>query len=197
MKTKFIQLTDTMTEMQCLVLQFEASDKWCQAGHFGSGLKVVLRFSGRFVTCFAGYELRDDACATIETLSAPMRSDGTIVTFKEILHFVDNIHILPDVLDVEQLRHDRNLLRHRQFISDEIRELLSTDETTFLRKALYMTGRTVHLALIDVRTNDVVFDMGNTHGDSVTAAFLWLPVDQATDAELAPVALCPLKYNRL
>jgi hypothetical protein len=197
LKTKFIQLTDTATDMACLVLQFEASDAWCRAGRFGAGLKVVLQFRGRMVTCFAGYDLRDDAGETIEELSTKMSVDGTILAFKELLHFVEDIHLLPDVLDVELFRHTRGLLRHRLFISNDLREILDEEETTSLRKVLYGFGRMTHLALVNVNSKDVLVDMGSTSREHLTAEYLWLPVDTATDDELSSINLCPLKYERL
>lgn len=197
MKTKFIQLTDTATEMRCLVLQFEASDAWCRAGQLDPGLKVVLQFNGRFVTCFAGYELRDDRGAKIETLSSQMSTDGTIVAFKELLHFVGDIHLLPDIVDLEPLRENSSLLRHRLFSSEELRELIDERSPESLRKVIYRSANWTHIALVDPDSKDVLYDEGTSSGDGMVAKYLWLPVSEATEAELASINLGPLRYERL
>ena len=102
MKTKFVTLLDTGTQMSCLVLQFEEADRnFCKQAGFSPGLKIVLRFSGRAVSCIAGFELRDDYCGKISDLSFEMVPDGTIRAFKEMLHYLEDIRMLPDEVNVE------------------------------------------------------------------------------------------------
>src|SRR5690349_1829052 len=121
MKTKFVNLLDTGTQMSCLVLQFEDTDKdFCKQAGFSPGLKIVLRFNGRAVSCIAGFELRDDYGGKISDLNFKMEPDGTIRAFKEMLHYVDDIRMLPDEVNVESWREDLISLKWSHFLPESL-----------------------------------------------------------------------------
>lgn len=206
MKTKFLILRDTLTAMPCLVIQLEESDRpFCDAAGVAPGLKIVLRFDGRLVTCFAGYELRDDLGGRIESLSSAMRPDGTICAFKELLHYVEDIRVLPSKLDVESWRHQLGWLRRCQFIHTEIREILEELPDSRLRKVAYRPRglRMCHLALLDIQAGEVLFDIGqgdcsrNEDKARTMALFHWIPVKKATPCDLDRVKLTPFPYELL
>jgi hypothetical protein len=196
MKTKFLKVLDKYTEMHFLVLQFEEVDRpFCKGAGFDPGLKVALQFRGRIVTCFAGYDLREYFGGTVDDLSHKMQSDGTVRSLKEILHFVKDIRALPDTVDVDSYRCQSNLLRRDRFPSDELLEEINDRSPAVVRKVLYRWGQMTHLAIIDIETSEVIYDVGST-GD-LTVRYLWLPMPEADEEDLAGIELCPFKYVRL
>ena len=193
MKTKFLQVLDTMTEMHFLVLQFEEVDRrFCEGAGFEPGLKVVLQFMGRIVTCFAGYNLQDE----LGQLSQEMPVDGTVLALKEILHHVHDIRMLPDTVNVEAFRCQSILLQRSAFPSDELRELIN-ERSELLRKVLYRWSAMTHIAVLDLEELKVVYDIGSTHAASLTKDYLWLPILEAEDADLDNIQICPFRYERL
>jgi hypothetical protein len=198
MKSKFLVVTDTYTRIHVLVLQFEAADKaFAEPARFGPGLKVVLHFDGRRVSCIAGYDLRDELDGTIETLSTPFPRDGTVTALKEILHNVDDIRKLPDVVDVEAFRRAWAMLRRRTFVHTGVRAILEERDHEVLRKVLYRWGAMAHLAIVDIERREVLFDQGTTALDWMVAEYLWIPIEEAQENELSGLDLCPFRYELL
>jgi hypothetical protein len=202
MKTKFVELRDTGTQMSCLVLQFEDTDKnFCKQAGFSPGLKIVLRFNGRAVSCIAGFELRDDYGGEISDLSFEMVPDGTIRAFKEMLHYVDDIRVLPDEVNVESWREDLISLKWSHFIPESLQDILEEFEHSALRKVAYRPKglRMPHWAIINKEKNEVVFDTSSTETNlpRFIAPFLWIPIQTATTEELESVELTPFAYEIL
>lgn len=198
MKTKFLKVLDAGTEMYFLILQFEDADRpFCERAGFDPGLKVALQFRGRMVTCFAGYDLRDYAGNTVDDLSHKMPVDGTVRSLKELLHFAKDVRMLPDTVDVDSFRCQSNLLRRARFPSDEVQDAINDRSPGLVRKVLYRWGQMTHLAMFDLETSEVLYDIGSTDEASLTAQYLWLPVPEADKNDLAGVELCPFKYIRL
>ncbi|MDR4485587.1 MAG: hypothetical protein R3B95_20740 [Nitrospirales bacterium] len=198
MKTKFLTVLDHITEMHFLILQFEEIDRpFFKNAGFDTGLKVVLQFRGRMITCFAGYDLLDRFGCTIDELSHKMPVDGTVRSLKEILHFVNDIRMLPDTVDVEAFRCQNALLRRTHFIPDELQDIFIDRSPASIRKILYRWGTMAHLALFDIRTSEVIYDVGSTDVAYLAAKYLWLPWLEAEDTELAHIELCPFRYERL
>jgi hypothetical protein len=200
MKTKVLYLRDDSTLMPCIVVQFEELDReFCDKAGFAPGLKVVLRFSGSRVTCLAGFDLRDAFGGRIENLSECMRPDGTIIAFKEILHFVDDIRVLPDNLDVESFREEFFRLSAPPFLG-ELGEVLEERSSGSLRKVLYAMAGWIHLAIVDVETTSVVYDRGSTSGRTDTcvwADYLWVPLRPLSTEEAGLVSLSPFRHDIL
>lgn len=198
MKTKFLKVLDEGTEMHFLVLQFEEADMpFCKSAGFAPGLKVALQFRGRMVTCFAGYDLREHVGSTIDDLSQKMQVDGTVRSLKEILHFVKDVRLLPDTVDVDSFRCESNLLRRERFPSDEVQDAINERSSEMVRKVLYRWGKMTHLAIFDIETSEVIYDIGSTDEASLTTKYLWLPLLEADEKDLSGIDLCPFKYVRL
>jgi len=192
MKAKFLTVTDTGTLCHYLVLQFEGVDKaFAKAAGLSTDLKILLSFSSGAVSCLAGYEFG----GTFDALSAPVFRHGTIHAVKEILHHVEDIRTLPDVLDVEAFRQGRNLLRHRPIVSEGIAELLEEYDSGPLRKVLYQWGNMPHLAVVHVETRAVLFDLASTSLALLQAEYLWVPLNPATLDDLEHIDLCPFRYK--
>lgn len=197
-KTKFIRVLDECTEMHFLILQLEESDRpFCESAGFDPGLKVALQFRGRMVTCFAGYDLREHVGSTIDDLSHKMPRDGTVRSLKDILHFVKDVRLLPDTVDVDLFRRQSNILRRRRFPSDEVQDAINDCSPESVRKVLYRWGKMTHLAIFDLETLEVLCDVGSTDEPSLVARYLWLPLQEADDGELQNVELCSFKYVKL
>ena len=198
MKSKFLVVTDTYTRIHVLLLQFEEADKvFSEPARFGPGLKVILRFDGRRVSCIAGYDLRDEFNGTIEALNTPFPRDGTVNALKEILQNVDDIRKLPDILDVEAFRRAWAMLRRRTFVDPGVRAILEERNHEVLRNVLYRFGAMAHLAIVDVEHREVLFDQATSGVDWMTAEYLWIPIEEAQEDELSGVDLCPFRYELL
>jgi hypothetical protein len=200
MKTKFVKVRDHWTLIHFLLLQFEEVDK--ETG-FPSGLKIAVRCDGRGVRCFGGYDLRDKFGGTIQNLSQPIDDNGTTVAFKEILHYVDSIRLLPDEIDVENWRGEFFGLRgDHHFMPPEVRNILAEYPERNLRKVAYRKlhylmpalAPTLHLAVIDVQGKEILLDIGSSPEllEFHRAQFLWIPLEIATEDELKEFNLGPL-----
>jgi len=192
--------------MACIVLQFEEVDApFCDAAGFSPGLKVVLRFYGRRVTCFAGYELRDDYGGHLQELTGVMESDGTIRAFKELLHYVDDIRVLPDELDVRDIRKARDLVNRPGVLHGLGDWLEDQNDWDLLRKVLFQCENCLmrdgkgpmHLAVVHATSGEVLYDTSTTDAEYIRMQYLWTPLDVATPEELGRLVLSPLRYSVL
>jgi hypothetical protein len=108
MRSRFVTVRDSLTKMRCLVLELEEVDRAvCDGSRILPGLRIVLRFEGRQVTCISGYELRDAKGGTVAQLTKAMGTDGTITAFKEMLHYLEDIRHLPS--EIESRRGASNM----------------------------------------------------------------------------------------
>lgn len=201
MKTKFLTLTDSGTIMRCIILQLDECDRsFGEPSGVAPGLKIVLKLEPGTVSCFAGYELREEFGATIDRLSTPMRNDGTMLAFKELLHAVPDIRLLPDELSVEQLRLSMIDIDQNRRLKQAL-EVIDEGSPGDIRKLIYECNGWVHTAIVDVIAQDVVFDSATTSSQGFEkyeiAQYLWIPLPEATDEELSGVNITPFRYRRL
>lgn len=193
MKTKFIDLTDTGTFIPILLLEFEETDStFLKKIGWGTGLRIVLNFATKRVTCISGQSFKDSFGETIENLSQKMESNGTIISFKESLNYISDIRQLPDDFNVEAFRKYRNLVYNRKFVDREIRDILDDYGTdyciSYLRKHKYTESFSeyIHIAIFDIKTNELLSDIGRSskyHFD-ILAEYMWIPLSIADGMEI-------------
>jgi len=185
--------------MRCLVLELEEVDRAvCDGSSVLPGLRIVLRFEGRQVTCISGYELRDAKGGTVRQLTRAMEPDGTITAFKEMLHYVEDIRHLPSEIDVEGWRIQFASLVASHFVGQAFQEVISELPSESLRKVAYLPRghRQSHIALLDMEAREIVVDLASTNDFGyLVARYLWLPVKPATAEELALVSISPFPYD--
>ena len=137
-------------------------------------------------------------------MSESMTPDGTIVAFKEMLHFVTDIRLLPEILDVEGFRHEVLRLRTPVF-SEGIEQLIEEHSSrASLRKALYVRPGWLHVVIVEIEANEVIYDRGTTDGTTeagdnlnVWAEYLWIPLTPLSEDEARAVSLSPFKHDIL
>jgi hypothetical protein len=199
MRSRFVTVRDTETAMKCLVLELEEVDgAFLNDSRIKSGLRIVLRFEGRQVTCISGYELRDAKGGTVAQLTQAMGTDGTITSFKEMLHYIEDIRHLPSEIDVEAWREQYADLVASNFVGEAFQDAISELPSESLRKVAYLPRghRQSHIALLDIDAREIVVDLASTNDFGyLVARYLWLPVKAATAEELALFSISPFPYS--
>lgn len=193
MKYKKIDLTDEGTLIPILVLEFEESDNdFLKKSGWSAGLRIVLNFSTKRITCISGKSFRDRFGETIEELSQKMDSNGTIISFKESLSYIQDIRQLPDEFDVESYRVHRNMVRNRRFIDREILDILDNYGmeycATHIRKHKYTKTYSdyIHIAIFDKKTKELLTDIGRSpkYELDISSEYMWIPIPVANGDEI-------------
>lgn len=193
MKTKFVDLTDEGTIIPIIILEFEESDNvFLKKSGWSTGLRIVLNFSSKRITCISGKSFRDRFGETIEELSQKMENNGTIHSFKESLNYIQDIRQLPDEFNVEAYRNHRNMVSNRRLIDREIIDIIDRYDSgyrfSYLRKHKYTKPyfNFIHMAIFDIRTKEILADIGRSpscHLD-IIAEYLWIPLPTANEDEI-------------
>lgn len=192
MRTKFIDLKDTGTSIPILLLEFEESDNdFLKKTGWEAGLRIVLNFASKRVTCISGKSFRDTFGETIDNLSQKMDSDGTMISFKESLNHIDDIRQLPDEFNVKNYRNYRNLV-NRIFIDKEVHDILENYGSdycnSYVRKHKYTVPISdfIHVAVFDVRTSELLYDIGRSskYQLDILTEYMWTPIPEANQMEI-------------
>lgn len=191
MITRIFKVTDTGTLMYFLVTVFEDADKpLCDKIGISPGFRIVNRMAGRVVDTFAGYRFDPDG-EGIEGQSRKYDPDGTSTAFGLLLTELSDIKKMPDSVDVEQIREFWVTTSRTIFISDSLMETIYDYGSNHLRKCLYSTQSSIHIALIDTASNKVIHDVSST-GDLkyILPEYLWLPVKEGALEYLKTIEIC-------
>lgn len=196
MITKVFEVLDEWTRMFIMVVQFEEVDKdLCHKIGIAPGFKIINRLRGRVVDCFAGYEFDpNDFYYKPESQAKQFVSDGTINAFSILISYTEDIKKLPNTIDVDFVRDFWVKTSRGYFISDGIFETLEESDDHELRKCIYKWGNLNHLAIIDLDTEEVVYDVGSQDIERLITEYLWIPAKEATIEEIKPIQLSPFKY---
>lgn len=125
MKAKYIKVLDEMTDMLFLVIQFECSDEHILIKYGKTWrTKIILNISDDPITCISGYDLNDRFGNTVQSLSKQMVPNGTTNALKEIIHLVDDIHKLPDVINVNEARRAFNHTTLSEFKDNDLYDIV-------------------------------------------------------------------------
>ncbi len=193
MKTKFLKVTDSSTELYYLIIQFQKSDN-----HFlekcgqSDNLKIIINLSDTPATCLAGYDLNERCGNTIDNLSKLMESNGTIKGLKEIIHNTLDISHLPDVLDVEKARWayiHTNLNQETHEELNDIIENICSDNSYMYRLNKYIfkqqISNTYVILIIDKLTDQIIFEesfFSNEQND-IFIKYIWIPLEEISNSE--------------
>lgn len=193
MITRIFKVTDTWTLMYFLVTMFEPIDEpICKEIGISPGFKIANRMAGRVVDTFAGYEFDpDDYDQSIEAQTRGYSLDGTSNAFGLLLSEIKDIRLLPDTVDVEQIRRFWLRSSRGMFIGDGLLEAVQDRDVGHFRKCLYCTSSQRHIAIIDTATDKVVYDTGSSAGLQHTLPqYLWLPVEEGELEYLKKLDIC-------
>lgn len=191
MITRIITVTDDATIMYFLVTVFEEIDKpLCEKIGISPGFKIVNRLAGRVVDTFAGYRFDPDG-ESIESQSREYDIDGTSTAFGLLLSNVADIKKIPDTVDVDQIREFWITTSRSIFNNNAILEVIEENDASKLRKCLYYTESSQHIALIDTTTNKVIYDIGSSMDMKYfLPRYLWLPVEEGDLEYLKTIDVC-------
>ena len=193
MRCKFIDLTDEYTVIPILILEFEETDSaFLKKTGWGPGLKVVLNFSEKRVSCISGKSFKEHFGETIEELSQTMDANGTTISFKESLNHISDIRQLPDEFNICDYRKNRNLIRNRRFIDREIYDIIDDYGldycTAYIRKYKYTKASFgyTHIAIYDMKSKEILSDIGRSseYNLKILSEYLWIPIPEAKDDEV-------------
>ena len=198
MISRIVEVLDSGTRMFFLITVFEDIDaKYCEKMNISPGFKVVNRISGRYVDCFAGYRFWPNTYdEDIESQSRKINVDGTATTFGMLLSEINDIRLIPDVVNVEAIRHYWIKSDASYFIGERLIAAIEENGSENLRKCLYKFMEPIHLCLINIADKSVVFDTGSTWElEDIIPKYLWVPVKEATHDELMTIELCSFRYQ--
>jgi hypothetical protein len=196
MRCKFLDITDEYTSIPILILEFEEADGvFLKKIGWDSGLRVVLNFSRKRVSCISGKSFKEDYGETIEELSQTMDVNGTIISFKESLNYIKDIRQLPDQFNVCDYRKKRILVRNRMFIGREVYDIIDDYGLDYcqdyLRKYKYTKPYIgySHIAIFDVKTKELLSDVGRSseYDLNILSEYMWIPFPEANDDEIESV----------
>lgn len=188
MKTKFLKVLDSGTEMSFLLIQFQESEKEFLKGCGKSTkTKILLNLSDHPITCISGYDLNERHGNSIENLTKKMTTNGTLNGLKEIVHQIPDISYLPDILNVKEARWAFNHTRFDE--EDELTELLDQiyqDEKFRLNieKAMFKDECGKYLMIIkNIDTGSIIYESTSFASDQneFILKYLWVPVNEMTD----------------
>lgn len=194
MITRIFHVTDEYTSMYFLVTVFEEIDKSiCKKIGISPGFKIINRLSGRVVDSCAGYRFNPDHYdESIESQSRKYISDGTSNAFGILLSDVENIKKLPATIDVQQIREYWVKTNRMIFISNDIIETIDEYSPEGLRKCVYETPFSKHIALVDISEDKVVYDVSSSMElKNILPKYLWIPVEEGSLEYLNSVEICP------
>ncbi len=189
MKTKFLKVLDSGTEMSFLLIQFQESEKeFLDAAGKSTETKILLNLSDNPITCISGYGLNERHGYNISNLTKEMEPSGTINGLKEIVHKVTDINYLPDVLNVKEARWAFNHTRFNE--EDELTELLDRvyqdEEFGFrLEKALFQRDMNSYLVIVRHKDSDsIIYENSSTSSSQkeLFSEYLWIPVNEISDS---------------
>jgi len=196
MVTRIFEVLDEWTKMFIMVVQFEEVDKeLCQKIGIAPRFKIVSRISGRVVDCFAGYEFDpNDYYYKPENQTKNFVTDGTINAFSILLSETKDIKKLPNTINVKLVRDIWVNTCRGHFITGGIMETIAESHDHELRKCIYKWDKLTYLAIIDLDTKEVVYDIGSQDIKRLISEYLWIPTKEASIEELKPIKLSPFKY---
>ena len=193
MITRIFHVTDEFTSMYFLVTVFEEIDKSiCKKIGISPGFKIINRLSGRVVDSCAGYRFNPDFYdESIEDQSRKYISDGTSNAFGILLSDVENIKKLPETINVQQIREYWVKTNRMIFVDKDIIETIDEYGPEGLRKCLYATPFSKHIALVDISEDKVVYDVSTSMElKYIVPKYLWIPVEEGTSEYLDSVEIC-------
>lgn len=186
MKTKFVKVTDTGTEMYFLLIQFQESESdFLSKAGTSSSTKIALNLSDRPITCMSGYEFNTRYGNTIPHLSKVMDENGTTNGLKEVLHNTSDISHLPDELNVEAARWA--YIHSKSEEDDELEEILENayDDENYrkcLSKAIFKGYSNIYTFVVfDNHASSIIYEKTLIHGnqDDFFCTYLWMPIEES------------------
>ncbi len=192
MRTKFLKVTDSCTELFYLIIQFQESDKeYLDKCGQSCRLKIIINLSDKPVSCFSGYDLDDRRGNTIANLTKLMETNGTINGLKEIIHNTVDISHLPDELDVEEARWAYIHTNLNQDIDDSLNEIIEnvcSDRNYGITLNKYIFKRIDHeytILIVEKESNKVIYENTfiSANPSKIYNKYLWIPIEEISDID--------------
>lgn len=186
MRIKFVNVSDSFTEMQFLVLQIEESDQEnFKFRKFPNGYKIIIDMNNSYISATGGMEFipeYDDS--SMVGRSRKMQGSGTTDALGLLLNSVQDIRSLPSAIDVENLRKNWLSLTDKYI---NIRSKLESEDIDIdndnYKKVLYKNkdgGGMENIAIIDEKLS-IVFRYSST--GKMVADYLWIPFPELEKEE--------------
>lgn len=197
MRTRLLTILDSMTEIYCLITEFEETDaEICKKIGIPTNFRILNFFSGSYIIPFAGYDFHPEYFKNrvkLEDFAGTYKATGII------LKQTKNIKVLPNPMNVEEIRnHYIRMLHSRDSLLQKIMEKVNEYEPEKLRKIIFIALKSIHISIINLESKEVIYEAYSTwKKEMVLPLYLWVPLKKITDEELTEVKLSLFPIQRL
>lgn len=190
MRNRLIKIKDSVTQLYCIVNQFEEIDKEkCDEIGIPTNYRIINVFNTSNVCTFAGYNFNSEY---FENKVYSEKYEGTFKAIGNVINSVSDIKYLPDTIDVEKIRNYYNSFKTNTIIIDSVLEFIREYDTEKLCKILFSESKSITIAIFDIEKKDCVFKQTEytSQFNNAIVSYLWIPIRELNvsniDEYLAP-----------
>lgn len=199
MKIKFLNVLNDDTRIKKIILlQVEELDEeFFKTNEIKAGYKIVIQLQGSDASASGGYEFTPEySDSSLSDRSCKIQKSGIINTLGLLLNSVEDIKILPPIIDVNDLRESCISNSKNISIKNKLDEL--QDEgfdiiNGWYKKQLYKHPKSKGYTIGIFDNQLKLIYQTSDNNKSIIGDYLWIPIDELSEKEWTKC----IEYNDL